>query len=203
MSTIVVVKKNGEVAIAADTQTTSGGTKLSAGFKSQKEKILRFEDTYIGFVGYCAHRDVFESLMEKRPGDLNFRSRRHIFETFLKLHPVLKEDFFINSKEEDSAYESSQMTILIANTYGIFEVHSDRNVTEIEAFWAVGSGREYALGAMHQAYDTRATAKEVAIGGVLAACEFDLYSGLPHTVYGAALKPAKSTEIVTEDVVCI
>jgi ATP-dependent HslUV protease, peptidase subunit HslV len=203
MSTIVVVKKNGEVAMAADTQTTNGGTKLSAGFKSQKEKILRFEDTYIGFVGYCAHRDVFESLMEKRPGDLNFRSRRHIFETFLKLHPVLKEDFFINSKEDDGAYETSQMTILIANPHGIFEVNSDRNVTEIEAFWAVGSGREYALGAMHQAYDTRATAREVAIGGVLAACEFDLYSGLPHTVYSTSLKPIKGVAVAADEVVCI
>jgi ATP-dependent protease HslVU (ClpYQ) peptidase subunit len=154
-------------------------------------------------VGYCAHRDVFESLIEKRPGDLNFKSRRHIFETFLKLHPVLKEDFFINSKEEDGAYETSQMTILIANPHGIFEVNSDRNVTEIEAFWAVGSGREYALGAMHQAYDTRATAREVAIGGVLAACEFDLYSGLPHTVYSASLKTAKSVEVAADEVVCI
>ncbi|EEF60743.1 hypothetical protein [Pedosphaera parvula] len=203
MSTIVVVKKNGEVAIAADTQTTSGGTKLSAGFKTQKEKILRFEDTYIGFVGYCAHRDVFESLMEKRPSDLDFKSRRHIFETFLKLHPVLKEDFFVNSKEEDSAYETSQMTIVIANPHGIFDVNSDRNVTEIEAFWAIGSGREYALGAMHQAYDTRATAREVAIGGVLAACEFDPWSGLPYTVYTASLKLGKPAQNVVEEVICI
>jgi ATP-dependent HslUV protease, peptidase subunit HslV len=188
MSTIVIVKKDGEVAMAADTLTTCGGTKIPAEFKARKEKILRFDKTYIGFVGDCAHRDVFESIIEKHPGDLNFKGQRHIFETFLKLHPILKEQFFVNPKEEDGAYETSQMTIVLANPHGIFEVNSDRNVSEIESFWAIGSGFKYALGAMHHTYDTRATAREVAISGVLAACEFDMWSGLPYTVHTAAVK---------------
>ena len=76
-----------------------------------------------------------------------------IFETFRKLHPILKEQHFLNPKEEeDDPYESTQMTALIANEHGIFGVYSMREVFEYSRFWAVGSGREFALGAMHAEY---------------------------------------------------
>src|SRR6185369_8233569 len=88
MSTIVVAKKNGEAAIAADTLCSMGTTKLSATHKVRGEKILKFQETYLGFVGYAVHQEVFESVTEKNPGELNFCGRRHIFETFLKVHAI-------------------------------------------------------------------------------------------------------------------
>lgn len=186
MSTVVIVRKNNEAAIAADTLTSGPGIKISATYKIRRQKIMRFGDTYLGFVGYCAHQDVFQSLTEKHPEDLNFSNSRNIFETFLKLHPILKDKFYLQSADDDT-YESSDMNILIANPGGIYEVNSDRNVMEFEHFWATGSGRNYALGAMHQAYDGARSAREIAVAGVLAATEFDLYSGLPFTVHSVAL----------------
>lgn len=186
MSTIVVVKKNGEAAIAADTLTSQASLKISATYKVRQQKIVRFQDTYLGFVGYSAHRNVFESIADKIPGDLNFDSSRHIFETFLKVHPMLKNQFYLNAS--DDTYESSDMDIVLANPNGIFHVNEDRHVMELEHFWATGSGREFALGAMFQAYDTARTAKEIAIAGVLAATEFDLYSGLPYSVQTVRLR---------------
>lgn len=192
MSTITVVKKNGETAIAADTLTTGSSIKLSATYKSHRQKILKFGEAYLGFVGCAVHQDVFASIMEKRPGDLNFSSARHIFETFLALHPTLKEKFFLSASSD--TYESSGMNILIANPHGIFEVDDDRKVTEFEYFWATGSGRKYALGAMFQAYDHLPSAREIAIAGVLAATEFDQYSALPYHAFRCALR--KVPEIV-------
>jgi hypothetical protein len=44
-------------------------------------------------------------------GDLRFATRDEVFDTFLRLHPKLKDTFFLNTKEEDSdPYESSQLT---------------------------------------------------------------------------------------------
>jgi len=192
MSTIVVVKKNGETAIAADTLTTDSSVKLSAAYKSQRQKILKFGETYLGFVGCAVHQDVFASLMEKQPGDLKLSSARHEFETFLTLHSVLKEKFFLSASSD--TYESSGMNILLANSHGIFEVDTDRKVTEYEFFWATGSGRKYALGAMFQAYDHLRTARDVAVAGVLAATEFDQYSALPYHAYSCRLQ--KTPEIV-------
>jgi ATP-dependent protease HslVU (ClpYQ) peptidase subunit len=86
------------------------------------------------------------------------------------------------------------MNILLANPHGIFEVDTDRKVTEYEFFWATGSGRKYALGAMFQAYDHLRTARDIAVAGVLAATEFDQYSALPYHAYCCKLQ--KSPEIV-------
>ena len=58
----------------------------------------------------------------------------------------------IPKEEEDDPYESTQITALIANEHGIFGVYSMREVFEYTRFWAVGSGREFALGAMHALY---------------------------------------------------
>ena len=49
-----------------------------------------------------------------------------------------------------------------------------REVFEFEHFWGIGSGRSFALGAMHAAYDkAHARRSEIAEAGVAAGCEFD------------------------------
>ena len=149
MTTLVVVRKNHVAAIAADSLTTFGDTRLSAEFDRTYDKIVHYKGNYIGLCGSAAHQLVFESLLAKQD-DLDFSTKRAIFETFRKLHPILKEQHFLNPKEEeDDPYESTQVTALIANPNGIFGVYSMREVFEYTRFWAVGSGREFALGAMH------------------------------------------------------
>ena len=121
--------------------------------------------------------------------ELKLRSRDEVFETFLKLHPKLKEQFFLNTKEEESdPYESSQFTVLIANATGAYGVYSYREVFEFERFWAIGSGRSFALGAMYAHFDRARTAREVAELGVRAGCEFDKNSAAPVRAHTIKLK---------------
>ena len=188
MTTLVAVRKNDEVAIAADSLTTFGDTRLSAEFDRTSYKIVRYRGTYIGLCGSAAHQLVFESLLAKH-AELDFSTKAGIFETFRKLHPILKEQHFLNPKEEDDdPYESTQITALVANTHGIFGVYSMREVFEYTRFWAVGSGREFALGAMHAQYSRQKTAAAVATAGIEAGAAFDKNSGLPMTLYTVALK---------------
>jgi hypothetical protein len=120
--------------------------------------------------------------------ELKLGSRDEVFDTFLKLHPKLKERFFLNTKEHDSdPYESSQFIVLIANPHGIFGVESYREVFEFERFWAIGSGRRFALGAMHAVFERAKSAREVA-AGVLAGCEFDTSSAGPVRLHTYKLK---------------
>jgi ATP-dependent HslUV protease subunit HslV len=87
--------------------------------------------------------------------DVKLGSRMEVYETFRRLHPVLKEHAFLNPKEdEDDPYESSQIQALIANSSGIYGVYSYREVFEFDRFWAAGSGRSFALGAMHALYES-------------------------------------------------
>jgi ATP-dependent protease HslVU (ClpYQ) peptidase subunit len=127
--------------------------------------------------------------MLRRQEPLDFSDKFAIFETFRKLHPILKEQHFLNPKEEeDDPYESTQVTALVANEHGIFGVYSMREVFEYTQFWAVGSGREFALGAMHALYGRLRTATAIAKAGIEGGATFDKNSGLPMTLYSLPLK---------------
>ena len=58
--------------------------------------------------GTTAHFPVLRRRSVALPHeDLRLGSRDEVFDTFLKLHPKLKDQFFLNTKEEDDdPYES-------------------------------------------------------------------------------------------------
>jgi ATP-dependent protease HslVU (ClpYQ) peptidase subunit len=180
VTTVAVARKGSQVAMAADTLVTFGDTRLGHGYEAN-EKIFRVGDSYIGMSGTTAHFPVLRKALGNLPeAELKLHSREQVFETFLTLHPRLKEHFFLNTKEDDGdPYESSQFTILIANPSGIYAVYSYREVFEFDRFWAIGSGRSFALGAMYAAYDSAADAHQLAEIGVKAGCEFDKNSAGP------------------------
>jgi len=192
MTTVVVARKGGTVAIAADTLVTFGDTRLAHGYEANM-KLFKVGDSWIGMAGTTAHFPVLRRALEALPpGELKLHSRDEVFETFLKLHPKLKEIFFLNTKEEDSdPYESSQFTALIANAAGIFGVYSYREVFEFDRFWGIGTGRAFALGAMYAAYDKAKSARELAELGVRAGCEFDKNSSGPINAHTIKLKVSK------------
>lgn len=183
MTTVVVVRKGGQVAIAGDSLVTFGDTRLPHGYEDN-EKLFKVGNSWVGMAGTTAHFPVLRrALNALPPEDLKLNSRDQVFDTFLKVHPKLKELYFLNTKEEDAdPYESSQYTALIANATGIYGVYSYREVFEFDRFWAIGSGRAFALGAMFTAFDRAKTAREVAEIGVRAGCEFDKNSDGPVNV---------------------
>ena len=189
MSTVVVARVGGTLAIASDSLVTFGETKLPQGYEANA-KLFQVDDTWVGAVGTVAHMPVLrQALLALPPEQRQLHTREGLFETFLRLHPVLKERFFLNTKEQDSdPYESSQFSILLANRYGIFGVESYREVFEFERFWAIGSGRRFALGAMHAVHGRARSAREVAEAGVLAGCEFDTSSAAPVRLQTIKLK---------------
>jgi ATP-dependent protease HslVU (ClpYQ) peptidase subunit len=193
MTTIVVVKKNGVAAIAADSLTTFGDMCLSSAFDAAHDKIMPCGDSYIGLAGSAAHNLVLENLIA-RNNKMKLHNRSDIFESFRRMHPILKEECFLNPKEEeDDPYESSQITALIVNSSGIFGIYSMREVFEYTKFWAIGSGREFALGAMHAVYGQDLSAEEIARIGVGVGIEFDINSALPISLYNVKLKKKHGT----------
>ncbi|HET9821438.1 MAG TPA: MFS transporter [Burkholderiaceae bacterium] len=189
MTTVCVARKGAQVAIAADSLVTFGDTRLAHGYESN-DKLFKVGSSYFGMSGTTAHFPVLrKALAALPPEDLKLGSRDEVFDTFLKLHPKLKEQFFLNTKEEDAdPYESSQFTVLIANAHGLFGVYSYREVFEFDRFWAIGSGRSFALGAMFAGFDGARGAAEVARLGVAAGCEFDKNSAAPVRLHTIKLK---------------
>jgi ATP-dependent HslUV protease, peptidase subunit HslV len=194
VTTIVVVKKAGEIAIASDALVTFGETRLPHGYETN-EKIFRVGDSYLGLAGSTAHFAVFAEALKHLGEECRLGSRQEIFATFQRLHPLLKERFFLNPKEEDSEpYESSQITALIANASGIYGVYSYREVFSFDRFWGIGSGRNFALGAMYAAYERTASARRIAEIGVRAGAEFDKSSSLPARVFSIDMAATGGSE---------
>jgi len=193
VSTIVAVLKNNIACIAADSLTSFGDTKQAAEFVTDSDKIIRFtgvvSDNYMGIVGSAAHQLVMQSLIINHAEKIDFSNRLTIFNTLKTIHPILKDEYFLNSKEEDEdSYESSRVDALIMNANGIFGLYSLREVDQYSKFWAVGSGAEFALGAMHAAYDQFDDADVIARTGIEAGAIFDNGSSLPMTSYSMAVK---------------
>jgi ATP-dependent protease HslVU (ClpYQ) peptidase subunit len=188
VTTLTVVKKGDEVAIAADGLTTFGDTRLARSYKGEHDKILSIAGSKIGICGSSAHHLVLQSAFS-RLEDIRLGSRMEVYETFRRLHPILKEHAFLNTKEDEGdPYESSQITALIANSTGIYGVYSYREVFEFDRVWAAGSGRNFALGAMHALYDSAGSAARIAEAGVAAGIEFDTSSGPPIVVHEIKLE---------------
>ena len=179
MSTITVVKKGKEICIASETLTTFGTTKLNEEFVSNSHKILKWGNSYVGIVGMVTLNMVIADVIKNEKKEPDFSNIHSIYNYFSKLHVKLKDKYFLNtSEEDDDPVESSQIEIVIVNKYGFFGVHSLREVYPFEKFWAYGSGRRYALGAMNSVYDLKGfNAKKIATSGVQAGITFDDASG--------------------------
>lgn len=183
VSTLVMVSKDGVACMAAELLTSYGNRKQPGRYIASPEKIFQVGDSFVGVVGWCVHMDVLKSVFDSKLALPEFKDERELFEFFRKLHPLLKEEYFLNPKEDDGdPYESSHMTVFFMNRYGLFGSYSMRSIERYTRFAAVGSGSRYALGAMYAAYDTAATAVEIAQIGVNAGIEFDNASEGPITL---------------------
>ena len=188
MTTCVVVRKNNSIAIAADSLVTFGDTRLSQAYEAN-DKIIQVGESYISLAGTTAHFPVMKKLLTDMGEECRLTSREEVFETFTRVHQILKEKYFLNTKEEeDDPYESSQITTLIATPYGIFGVYSYREVFSFDRFWAIGSGKTFALGAMYASYDGLDSARAIAELGVQAGAEFDKSSSLPCKIMSFPMK---------------
>ncbi|MDM0020405.1 MFS transporter [Variovorax saccharolyticus] len=196
MTTVVAVRKGGQVVMAADSLVTFGDTRLSHRAEAN-QKLFMVNDaagqSIFAVAGAAAHFLVLQHALAAQPAEaLRFGSKDEIFRTFTLLHPVLKDSFFLQTKEDEhEPYESSQFTMLLANASGIYGIYSYREVFEFKQFWSIGSGRSFALGAMHAVYDKARSARDVAEAGVAAACEFDRNSAGPVDVLTLKLKVSK------------
>ena len=194
MTTIVVVRKNGVAAIAADTLTKWGTGKESAKYIANNDKIVRAGDTWIGAAGGATFKIIMRDYFTKPKIKPRFDTTLNIFKTWQKLHAVLKEQYFlVTASDKDDSLESSRFDVLIANPHGIFGVGAHRTVQEYVKFYAIGSGTDLALGAMYSIYDDpKLSAAQIALRAVEAAAEFDDATGLPAIVQTVKLIKGRS-----------
>jgi ATP-dependent HslUV protease, peptidase subunit HslV len=182
MSTIVVVKKNNETVIAADTLTTYGNTKESAAYIVNHEKIYKYRDNFLGVSGSASLGIAVQDFLLQTKKKISLETAAEIFRFGLLLHKELKESYFLRPDDEED-FETFRGDILIANKAGIFGLSSYRFVQEYTRFYANGSGSPYALGAIFAVYNSDKSAEDLAVLGVEAGIEFDDGTGAPFILH--------------------
>lgn len=181
MTTLAVVRKNGQFAIAADTLTKWGSTKESSIYVTNHEKIFQVGDSFLAITGTTTFKLILTEYFSQLETPPKFDSVPSIFRTWQELHAVMKERYFLNANEDkEDDLETSRMYVLIVNAHGIFGVAPHRTVQEFSKFYAYGAGADYAMGALYASYDQpKLNAEALARLAVEAAAEFDDSTGGP------------------------
>jgi len=192
MTTIVVVRKDRGIAIAADTMTKWGSGKETAEYIANHGKLLQVGDTWLGLTGNATFKTILADYFSRPKVKPRFDTPMAIFRTWQTLHVVLKSDYhLLPGSHDDEALESTRFDALIANRHGIFGVVAHRTVQEFSRYYAFGSGSSYAMGALHATYRGRLDAEALARRAVEAAAEFDDATGLPIDAHQITLQPAR------------
>lgn len=187
MSVIVAVKKDGKTVMAADSQSNFGSQKFSDDNLSDM-KILRHNKSLIGFSGWTLYDNILKDFLSKKAnGSLRLNTTASVYSVFRKFYSALSKDYAFNdehnrSKEDSSPFADLDTNFLIANKSSIFLISDDLCVSSFNQFYAVGSGSEYALGALYTLYSKDLDANQIAYEAVEAASHYDIYCGGKTTV---------------------
>lgn len=190
MSTVTAVRKNGYLAIACDSLIKWGGEKNTAKHVINHQKIMTVGENLIAVTGPAAGFSALKHFFSTQEGEVLLRTPEDIFLYWRDFQKALKEEYFFESKSEESGFETNTLDVLLINPYGIFAAGAYRDVQQFAHYYAYGAGNEYALGAMFTQYDNPDfDAKAIAELGITAAAEFSDSTGLPlisHVIKEAA-----------------
>lgn len=181
MTTVVAIRKGQRLCIASDTLALFGSRKETA----QKHvydngKIIQIGPNFVGMTGHSSWELILKHYFFKKNSIQEWQTVDQIFEIFSVLHRHLKEIYFLHlSYSRYEPLESSNFGILIMNRYGIFEIDYLKVVRQHSRFSAIGTGEEYALGAIEALYNKTEDPEELAKIGIEAAAQFDRKTGLP------------------------
>lgn len=180
MTTVVVTKKGGIACIAADTLATYGDMRESADLIANSDKLVRIGDAWVAPTGPASAQLVLKHFIASYEELPLLEDIDGIFDFLTVFQRALRDEYFVQGKEDSGDdFESMRMELLIASPGGLFGAYPQRSVQEYTRFYAFGSGAEYAMGAMHAAWETAVSAEELARIGVETAARFDTGTGLP------------------------
>ena len=178
MSIVVAVKKNGKTCVAADSQSNFGSRKVPLP-NARARKIRTVGPMILGTTGWALYEDILEDFLQAKdlPEPIDKPS---IFSFFLELWKDLHARYpFVNDQvsKDESPFGNLDATFVIAGTTGIFYVASDLGVTRFDRYFAIGSGADFAMGALHHLFELDLDAEAIATRAVETAIAFNIYCG--------------------------
>ena len=178
MSIVVAVRKDGHTVMAADRQTSFGAEVVPPG-NQESSKIRRLGPTLLGRAGWSVYENILDHwLADRNPPEI--RGSADVFLFFKELWKALHDGYaFVNdqARGKDSPFGDLGGSFLLTAESGIYHVSPNMGVSEFRQYYAIGSGADYALGALYARYDGDDDAEALARLGVDAGCAFNVHCG--------------------------
>ena len=178
MSIVVAVTKNDRTVMAADTQS-SFGMEILPPDNLATTKIRRVGNSLLGRAGWGVYDNILEDVLEQRE-TTDLDDAPLIFRFFTDLWKVLHKRYsFVNdqAKGKNTPFGDLGGSFVVANRKGIFYVAPNLGVTRFKKYYAIGSGADYSLGALHQLYDQEDDIELIARRAVETAIAFNVSCG--------------------------
>ena len=179
MSIIVAIHRHNQVTMAADTLTCFGDGEQAPPENCRTRKIFPMGEAHIGGTGWAVYDDIIEHWMQGR--DLpSLNSKAAVFTFFLELWRGMRDGYpFVNDQanSKDTPFTDLDSSFLVGSAGGIFKVSSDLGVTQFKQYTAIGSGAEYALGAIEALWDRLDDDQALCRAAVRAASRLDVHCG--------------------------
>ena len=180
MSIVVAIRKDGRTVMASDSQSNYDQHRELAPNQVVR-KLLKLGNTWLGATGWGLYENILRNYVSSRKS-FRLGNEDQLFTFFQGFWRALHERYsYVNDqgdKDDKSPFADLDASFLLANRNGIFQVSSDMSVGRFEQFQAIGSGADYATGAMHALYgQPGATAESIARQAVETAIRFNIYCG--------------------------
>jgi ATP-dependent HslUV protease subunit HslV len=193
MSIALALEKDGELILAADTLTSFGHTKVPPVLHTA-DKVRRVGAHFLATTGWGLYENILDDVLARRPNP-KLGSREQIFAFFLRLWSDLHKKYsFVDDQiddKESGPFGNLDSTFIVAGPSGIHYVGPDMSVTEVRHYFAIGSGAQFALGALHALFGTKLDAETIARRAVEAAVAFDTYCGGETQIHRVARRRAR------------
>lgn len=180
MSIVVAVQKKRRIVMAADSRTNFGNSSTVPEDNGNVVKISRIGDSLLGKTGWGIYENILDDYVARQKS-LALHTERAVFTFFCRFWKGLHDKYpFVNDQCEEgdhSPFGNLDASFLLANRRGIFFVASDTSVSRFDKYFAIGSGAEYALGALHVLYEQESDVDVIARRAVETACTFNVFCG--------------------------
>ena len=178
MTAIVAVRKGKKAVIASDSLTSFGNMHVTQDNHSSV-KIRKIGGAYIALSGYSLYKNILDDYLKDRKS-VKLNSKDSIYRFMLKFWKELKDNYSYVNNQSSSKYQpfaEFNTRFMVLSKKGIFTVGSNMTVTKFNQYYAIGSGSDYALGALHALYHTDMSPRKMAEAAVAASITFDPHCG--------------------------
>ena len=179
MSIAVAIRKDGKTVIAADTQSNFGDRRVTVD-NHRAPKIRRVGSTYIATSGWGIYDDILRDFFA-RARKPPLKTEKDVFTFFMRLWKELHDKYsLVNDQAHDddhSPFGDLDAAFLVVNKDSILHVSGNMSVSRFERYYAIGSGADFAMGAVHVLYDRIADPVKLAREAVTTAIAHDVFCG--------------------------